>query len=146
MSEQEHRRVLVVANRTAATPQLLAEVRRRAREAPCAFALLIPDAAGREAGDWTLQHAIPLLEQAAGTRVRGLVGGPDPLDEIRRAIGTGEFDEVIVSTLPRRVSRWLRRDLPRRVEAFGLPVTVITSTDADPTVEAIRSFKGGWSA
>jgi hypothetical protein len=118
-------RILIVANRTAATPVLLDEVGRRARAAPCTFALLIPDAPDRKAADWTLDAAIPLLEREAQVKVQGLVGGPEPFDSVERAVREGDFDEIIVSTLPRKRSKWLRRDLIRQVEALGLPVTVV---------------------
>jgi hypothetical protein len=120
------RRVLVVANRTAATPDLLDEVRRLARERPSAFVLLIPDASGGS-GDWTLELALPLLERAAGGNVTGFSAeGEDPLEAIRRTVGEQEIDQVVISTLPRRVSAWLKRDLPHQVEKLGLPVSVIT--------------------
>ena len=136
MSSSEPTRILVVANRTAATPRLLEEVDRRARAGPCSFALLVPDAASRKAGDWTLEAAIPLLERAARGKVQGLAGSqdPDPFDAVARAIHEGDFDEIMVSTLPKQRSKWLRRDLIRRIEELGLPVTPVI-----PRLKSVRA-------
>lgn len=118
-------RILIVANRTAAAERLLAAVERRVAEAPCRFTLLVPDVENRRDADWTLDTARRLLAKAAGGPVGGLAGGPDPFVAIREALATGEFDEILISTLPRRVSKWLGRDLVRRVRGLGLPVTAI---------------------
>jgi hypothetical protein len=123
-------RVLVVANRTAATARLLEAVRRRANEGPCEFTLLVPDVTDRKAADWTLETALRLMRQPARGKVDGLVGGPDPFESVQDAVRQGSFDEIIISTLPRRASKWLRRDLIRRVEGLGLPVTAIVPTRA----------------
>jgi hypothetical protein len=78
MESSEPRRVLIVANRTAATPTLMEEVRRRVTERPHSFALLIPDAGSRSDHDWTLDRAVPMLEKGAregrglGRRSRGV--------------------------------------------------------------------------
>jgi len=124
--ESSPRRVLIVANRTAATPTLLDHVKRLAGERPSVFSLLIPDAPKSEHTDWTMELALPLLERSAGGPVEGLTGEQDPFEAIRRAVADGEYDEIVISTLPTRVSKWLRRDLPHRVAALGLPVTVVT--------------------
>jgi hypothetical protein len=123
-------RVLIVAYRTAATPLLLNAVRARANRSPSSFTLLVPrpywDPDTDEAV-MTLELAIPLLERAAGGHVDGVIGNNDPFVAVREAVTNIGFDEILISTLPARVSHWLRRDLPRRVEQFGLPVTVVTA-------------------
>lgn len=123
------RKILVVANRTAGTPQLLDAVHKRADEGPCTFTLLIPDEPRKGGADWTLETAKPLLERAAGGPVEGVIGEADPFEAIKSALQDPGFDEVIVSTLPKRVSEWLRRDLPHRVERLGVPVTTITGKE-----------------
>ena len=78
----------------------------------------------------TLELAIPVLEEAAGGRVEGLIGGEDPFQAISAALGARRYDEIIVSTLPAHVSHWLHVDLPARVRRLGLPVTVVTARKA----------------
>ncbi|MBJ7331271.1 MAG: hypothetical protein JHC95_15365 [Solirubrobacteraceae bacterium] len=133
-------RVLIVAHRTAATPVLLDAIRLRAEEAPCEFTLLVPnvplalrrmeesDVENENEAQVILDLALPLLEDACGAPVTGLVGDPNPLSAVADAINRhGPFDEVILSTLPRRVSRWLRTSLPSKIAGLGLPVTTVTA-------------------
>ncbi len=127
-------RVLVVANRTAATPALIEAVRERAARGPCTFALLVPQLPceipyGDEEALKTLELAIPLLEEAAGATVTPLLGPADALLAVERVLVHEHFDEVIVSTLPERVSHWLKRDLPSRIERLDIPVTVVRAKE-----------------
>ena len=100
MESSTKRRVLIVANRTAATPDLLDAVKRYAREQPTTFALLIPDMPKSGRTDWTLELALPLLERAARDPVEGLTGtGGDPLDTPARP---GRPGPAGASAVPRR--------------------------------------------
>jgi hypothetical protein len=73
-----------------------------------------------------LQHELDRLREA-GAEADGEVVEPVPLDAIRKLASREEADEVIVSTLPRRLSWWIAMDLPHRVRrATSLPVTHIS--------------------
>ena len=122
--------VLVVAHRTAATPRLIEAVRQRAGEGGCRFTLLVPRTywdPDTEAAAATIELAVPLLEEAAGAPVEAMIGESDPFVAVRDALEGGGYDEVILSTLPERVSHWLRIDLPSRVRRLDVPLTVITA-------------------
>jgi hypothetical protein len=127
---EEDAHVLVVAHRTAATPRLLAEVRRRAQQSACRVTLLVPRPywdPDTEEAELVIELAVPLLEEAAGGHVEAVVGDDDPVEAVREFVSTNEVDEIILSTLPQRVSHWLRRDVPSRLQTIGVPLTVITA-------------------
>jgi hypothetical protein len=140
-SAQAPQRVLVVAHKTAATQPLLDAVRERAARGPAKFTLLVPNPAhglhkavdpedlDKNEAQSVLDQALPKLSEAAGSQVDGLIGDADPSAAIQDAINLRGFDEVIISTLPSRVSRWLRLDLPSKVTGLGLPVSTVTPAD-----------------
>jgi hypothetical protein len=133
-------RILVVAHRTAATPKLLAQVRARVQQGPSSFVLLVPrpywDPDTEEAAK-VIELAVPLLEEAAAGHVEAIVGDTDPFIAVKATLEGSRFDEVIVSTLPTRVSHWLGLDLPARVGRLGVPVTVVTAGQVPSSAEAL---------
>jgi len=86
-----------------------------------------PEDQGHSEAEDTLELALPLLEEAAGSLVDGLVGDAEPLAAIQDAVNLHGFDEIIISTLPTRFSRWLKLDLPHKAAGLGLPVTTVTA-------------------
>ncbi|CAA9480327.1 MAG: hypothetical protein AVDCRST_MAG69-739 [uncultured Solirubrobacteraceae bacterium] len=152
------RRYMVVANQTLGADELVSVIRDRAAASPSDVWIVVPatgagDLAGRSVpmtpmpvmggiltvpaspeegrrlAEDKLRAALGQLS-AAGIRAGGEVGDPDPVCAVRDALESRQFDEIIVSTLPERVSRWLHQDLPRRLERrFHLPVTHIESRE-----------------
>jgi hypothetical protein len=134
--------VLVVANRTAESPELLDALRVRAVQGPCEFTLLVPSTphglawaadpdAGHDEAERHRQAFVDELREEGLNVVQAKVGDPDPLAAICDECNFGEYDELIVSTLPLRVSKWLHLDLPRKAgAATGLPVTHVVGSEA----------------
>ena len=135
-------RVLVVANRTAESPELLDALRTRTMQGPCHFTLLVPStphgigwaADMHGGGDEAERHRAGFLQELRDEGINvseAKVGDPDPLAAIQDECNFHEYDELIVSTLPLKISKWLRVDLPRKAQAAtGLPVTHVIGSEA----------------
>jgi hypothetical protein len=151
-------RILVVANRTLGSSDLLQSIQDRMTKGPCEFTLLVPatahahrestmetltrritnmpvtnEARGAEESDYN--HARQRVEfgieqlQKLGAEVDGEVGNANPARAVEDALSRRKYDEIILSTLPRGVGRWLSQDLPHRVRRmFKGPVTVASVT------------------
>jgi hypothetical protein len=132
--------VLVVAHQTAVGNALLEAVRARAAEGPARFHLIVPRQphgmhkvvdpleGGEGEARETLGLALPRLSEAAGHAVTGAIGDSEPLMAIHDAVNLGRYDEIIISTLPLGVSRWLKLDLISKARALGLPVTHVAAS------------------
>ena len=128
--------VLVVANVTATSEELLAALRERASRGACAFTLLVPatggGAAARQAARARLDEALARLREA-GLDVEGEVGDSDPVAAIHDVWDPSRWDEIVISTLPTGTSRWLQIDLPRRVEKItDVPVLHVVASEPRP--------------
>jgi nucleotide-binding universal stress UspA family protein len=133
MAEQKAS-VLVIANRTAGSDELLEALKERAQSGGAQFHLVVPATArgvswvadmhaGSDAAEHDLEGALERL-RGAGLEVDGEIGDPDPVAAVQDAANSATYDEVIVSTLHKHVSRWLKLDLPSKAaHATGLPVT-----------------------
>lgn len=150
-------RYLIVANQTLDSDELVALVRERTAAGPAEFWLAVPatpvkdlasnavpvpmpvmggvstlpapPAEARRLAQANLDAAVKKLTAAGGT-VKGMVADPDPVRAVAEAVDGREFDEIIVFTLPPRLSRWLHHDLPTRLQhEFHLPVTDVVVKD-----------------
>ena len=132
------RRILVVANQTACGDELLDVVKGRMGGGACRFTLLVPATPPHERAIYTEgdAHAIARRRmdealarfRATGTEADGVVGDPNPVRAIDDVLIGQPHDEIILSTLPSGMSRWLKLGLPHRVEQrFEVPVTTVIS-------------------
>ena len=131
------RRILVVANQTACGEELLAAIEARVRQGPVHITLLVPATPSGEHATWTegeakavatrrMNEALAFFGSAGALDTDGVVGDAHPVRAIDDVLLDRSYDEIVLSTLPPGVSRWLKLDLPRRVEQrFGLPVTTV---------------------
>jgi hypothetical protein len=146
MPEPVH--VLIVAHQTAKNERLLEAVRVRAQQGPVHFHLLVPrfqphgkrrlvDDVGHDDPQYSrvLEEALPLLSQAAGSEVTGSLGVPGPMTAIQAELDRGQYDEIIISTLPRRISRWLKLDLVTKTRGLGVRVTHVEAVEAPAPAE-----------
>jgi GABA permease len=136
------RRYLVVAHKTLAGQHLLDEAQRRMEDGPCTFHLLVPCQHPHDRS-WTdhdieaqanevLERGIKEFE-ALGAEATGEIGDPNPVYAADAVLRREHFDEIILSTLPPGPSRWLKVDVPHRMErAFSLPITHLVAADAPP--------------
>jgi hypothetical protein len=132
-------RVLVVANRTAESPELLEALKRRAARGECDFTLLVPSTphgiswaadmhSGQEEAEEHRRAFLDELRQEGLNVSEAKVGDSDPLAAVCDECNLASYDELIVSTLPLHVSKWLKLDLPHKAgHATGLPVTHVVA-------------------
>lgn len=140
MESSSPKRVLVLTDRTAATPALIGAIQARVQQGPAQFRVLVPNPAPTEwhpihpkrheqaaEAERVLTAALPVVEAAAGGRVIGSVSiRHDPMDAVEETILNEPVDEIIISMAPHVVERWLHVDLPHRLAHLGLPITTVS--------------------
>jgi cell pole-organizing protein PopZ len=145
----DKRRILIVANQTAAGSHLKGIVQKRISEGPCSFLLLVPAHAPPDKLTWTdeeawsvantrMNEALTRLRET-GADIEGQVEEGSPMDavtalmQIEQHQAHESFDEIILSTLPPGMSHWLKQDLPHRLERrFEISITHVVG---DPEAE-----------
>jgi hypothetical protein len=102
--------------------------------------LLAPASTGREATERQLESGLKVM-RAAGLDVEGRIGERDPTGAVQDTWDPGEFDEVIVSTLPAQTSKWLSINLPQRVAKLtdALVTHVVASEAARPQPSVVQT-------
>ena len=135
------RSYLIVANQTLTGQALADAMAERLADGPVRAHVVVPltrvggrltwdEAASRAAAQERLDDALERLG-TLGAEADGEIGDPDPVSAVRDAMRGRQIDEIIVSTLPRGLSRWLGEDVPSRLrDSVRVPVTVVTQTEA----------------
>ncbi len=131
------RNVLVIANVTATSDELLDALKERAAREAVAFTLIVPATpfgGGRAAAAKQLEAAVERMRDG-GLEAEGSVGDADPMTAVAESWDPRRYDEIVVCTLPMRVSKWLRAGLPERIEHLtGARVTHVVAEPPKPPV------------
>jgi hypothetical protein len=118
--------VLVVANVTASSDELLDALSERSAAGGCRFTLVMPGT-GADRQE-RLEAALERMREAGLDNVEGSVGDPDPVVAVMDVWDPMKFDDIVVSTLPTGSSRWMGLDLPHRLEKLtSVPVRHVVS-------------------
>ncbi|HTX09393.1 MAG TPA: hypothetical protein VME22_12315 [Solirubrobacteraceae bacterium] len=129
------RSFLVIANVTATSDRLIEALEQRAAHEPASFTLVIPATpfgGGRAAAVQKLEEALEHMH-AIGLEAQGSVGNADPILAVTDAWDPKRYDEIIVSTLPMRLSKWMHAGLPERIAKLtDAPVTHVVSPPPPP--------------
>ena len=131
---------LIVANQTLASPTLAAAVADRVARGDASFHVVVPATPVTHRLTWDEVESNAAAEErlaAVLTRLRDLgaeatgeVGASDPVAAACDAVRSRRIDEVLLSTLPPGISRWIGLDVPSRLRgSVSMPVTVITAQE-----------------
>jgi hypothetical protein len=133
------KRYLVVANQTALGQRLFDHLIMLGSTGRATFSVVVPakPMAGKGAApafsatlaEWRLQQLLERLH-AAGLEADGVLGDVEPYRAVCRVVDHTAVDEIVLSTLPAGMSRWLDADLPARLRhKLRLPVTVVNEAE-----------------
>ena len=134
------RSYLIVANQTLTSRSLTEAITARLADGPVRTHVVVPlspvggrltwdEQASREVARTRLDEVLARLREM-GAEADGEIGDRDPVMAVRDALRGREVDEVIVSTLPKGLSRWLGEDVPSRLrDSVRVPVTVVTQNE-----------------
>ena len=132
---------LIVANRTLPSPTLADAIAERLARGDSRFHVVVPatpvgagltwnEDDSRAAAQERLDAILGRLRDLGATEATGEIGVADPVGAVHDALTARVFDEVILSTLPAGLSRWLGQDVPSRLRnAVDVPVTVVTARE-----------------
>lgn len=127
---------LIVANQTLPSEALAAAIGRRIEAGVRVFHVVVPATPAARGFTWdedeSRAEAAERLEtflgglRALGVEATGEVGDRDPVAAVRDALRGRIVDEIVLSTLPPGISRWIRQDVPSRLRgAVTVPVDVV---------------------
>jgi hypothetical protein len=126
---EENTNVLVLANQTVVSDELLDRIRKRSAQGKVAFLIVAPQGDDEEHADADRRLRRALTElRSEGVNAHGQIVHPDPYTAAMHVVNDERVDEIIVSTFPGEKSGWLRRDLVERLRKdTRLPVEHVIS-------------------